>query len=256
MKRVAAFLISFVVLFSAVPANPLTCEQSIAFAAPTANIEAASYPPYAFSYTYYSDLAFKDGGSVTLAVGKKKQLDLINTTGAIRWTSSNNNVASVSNAGVVTAKCAGVTRITAKSVRANRSIVCTVKVYKKRTQAQARKAILALKKSYYPGRQWTNRNYYYWQAANCHCYGCIAFAGIASDTTFGKYAPFKRHAKFSKIKVGDHVRISGNHSVIVLYKYKKSIAVAEGNYNDTFNWGRKISYADLRREGFYVETRY
>ena len=257
MKKIATWLVSLIVACTvfAAPIFPGSLPDAHAATATGSSSELAS--PYPSTYYYYSDLAFKDGGTATLVVGKAKKLSLINTSGGdISWVSSDNQVATVSQKGVVKAKRAGVTRVTAQNLKAHRSVTCTVKVYKKCTQVQARKAILALKKTYYPGRRWTNSNYYYWQAANCHCYGCIAFVGIASDQAFGKFAPLKRHASFSGIKVGDHVRVGGSHSVIVLYKKAKSIVVAEGNYDSTFNWGRTITYSSLKRQGFYVETRY
>ena len=148
MRNLVALFLAVVIAFSGVSAEPFLGGPELA--------HAAQSTPYAFTYTYYSDLAFKDGGSATLAVGAKKKLGLINRSGAIRWASSNTKVATVTQTGIVSAKRAGITRVSARNLETNRSVVCTVKVYKKRTQAQARKAILALKKSYYPGRHWTN----------------------------------------------------------------------------------------------------
>ena len=256
MKKLAALLLSLV-MACAIVSFPIAPAAPAAYASTKTGSSTAISSPYPSTYYYYSDLAFKDGGSATIAVGKTKKLALVNLNGGeISWVSSDDNVATVTQKGIIKAKRAGVARVTAKNLKTHRSVTCTVKVYKKCTQAQARKAILALKATYYPGRRWTNSNYYYWQAANCHCYGCIAFVGIASDRAFGKFAPLKRHANFSSIKVGDHVRIAGSHSVIVLYKKKKSIIVAEGNYDSTFKWGRSITQNSLMRQGFYVETRY
>lgn len=71
------------------------------------------------------------------------------------------------------------------------------------------------------GLSWTNENNeYYWSAINCYCYGCIAFAGEVSDKVFGKNAKVTTHKDFDKIKVGDHIRIGGYHSVIVWKKGK------------------------------------
>lgn len=258
MKKIVALALAIVLAFTGagMPIGPEG--TTVAIAATKAGSSAALSSPSSYTYTYYSDLYFKEGYSTRLSVGKAKKLGLVSESGSISWKSSNKKVATVSNTGTVTAKRAGVTRITATNGmgKNKRSVTCIVKVYKKRTQAQARKTILSLKKQYYQGKHWTNDDYYFWDAANAHCYGCVAFVGIASDKAFGKYAPFKRHAFFSRIKAGDHIRIGGIHSVIVLYKKKQSVVVAEGNYNDAINWGRTITYSELKQSGFYVETRY
>lgn len=89
-----------------------------------------------------------------------------------------------------------------------------------------------------------------------YCYACIALSGIISDKVFGKSAPIKVHRNYNKIKVGDHVRIGGAHSVIVLTKNKKSITVVEGNFNGRIHWGRAIKRSELKSAGFEVWTRY
>ena len=257
MKKLATLLLSLVATCAIALAPVAPATAPAAHAAAETGSSAAVSSPYSSNYASFSSLAFKEGGTATLAVGKTKKLALVNLSGGdILWASSDSKVATVTQKGVVKAKHAGVARVTAQNLKTHLTAICTVKVYKKRTQAQARRAILALKTTYYPGRRWTNSNYYYWQAANCHCYGCIAFVGIASDHAFGKFAPLERHANFSSVKVGDHVRMADCHSVIVLCKKKKSVIVAEGNYNSTFKWGRSITLTSLSRQGFNVETRY
>ena len=274
MRRCATVLLACAITFSILATLPISRSDFAAFAATQASTsdsrpfqacsqERASQGDCtptddgrSFRYIYYSDLAFESGGSITLPMGTKKRLALTCRAGAMRWASSNSRVANVSQKGRVSAKRAGTALITATCLDDGRSIACMVKVYRTRSQAQARRAISALRPTYRHGKRWTNGNYYFWSAANCHCYGCAAFAGLASDTAFGAYAPIKRHAKFALIKVGDHVRIGNGHSVVVLRKRKKSIVVAEGNYHGALNWGRVIPYATLRREGFYVDTRY
>ena len=201
-------------------------------------------------------LLFAEGRSATMAAGTAKRLKLMCASAPVLWCSSDERVTTVDQTGLMQARRPGLSVITARSVSTGKSAICIVKVYKKVTQKKARKAILSLRKTYRPGRTWTNADHYFWQAAHCHCYGCVAFVGIASDKAFGTYAPIKRHAAFSKIRIGDHVRVGGRHSVIVTRKRKKSIVVAEGNYNATFKWGRVITRQGLKRQGFYVETRY
>ena len=253
MRRLALFATSIALALTALPAAEQNCVPA-AYAA-----VAAESPALASQHLTNVQLPafhFEGSGSITLATGRSKQLHLSGYAEEVRWSSSNPEIADVTQAGVVSSKRAGSARITALNLETGKSAFCTVKTYRKRTQRQVRASIMKLRKTYYPGKRWTNENYYYWQAANSHCHGCIAFVGIASDAAFGKFAPLKRHEKLTKVKAGDHVRIGGNHSAIVLCKKKKTIVVAEGNYNDTFKWGRKISFAELKREGFYIETRY
>lgn len=128
---------------------------------------------------------------------------------------------------------------------------------KKITAKQARRKIMAMKKTYKEGLSWTNENrQYFWEATNCQCYGCIALCGEISDKVFGKYAPVTKHSNFGRIKAGDHIRIGNEHSVMVLQKNGNTLTVVEGNYNATVHWGRKITKKELQESGFYVETRY
>lgn len=126
----------------------------------------------------------------------------------------------------------------------------------KMSSSVVKKRVVALKKTYPEGTRWGDNKYYFWKAVNLKCYGCIAFAGKVSDKVFGKSRKVTRHKSFSKIKPGDHVRIGNWHSVIVLQKSGKTLTVVEGNFNRSVHWGRKITKPELKREGFYVETRY
>jgi hypothetical protein len=200
--------------------------------------------------------SFKQGSELTMKVATTKRFELSNACDDVEWASTATRIVSVSNRGVVSAKRPGVAVVTARNVHTGQLATCTVKTYRKRTQAQVRRTILALRETYKPGRRWTNKKHYFWQAKQCHCYGCAAFAGIVSDAAFGKYAPLKRHTSFIRIKIGDHVRIGGKHSVIVLRKKSDALVVAEGNYAGALRWGRIISHDSLTRNGFYVETRY
>lgn len=195
--------------------------------------------------------------SLYLRVGKSKTITCKGTTGTMKWKSSKKSVATVSQSGVVKAKKAGKAVITVSGGNLLGSMKCTVYVSKKLTQKQAKKKLLALKETYPEGMSWTNENQsYFWEAASCQCYGCIAFAGVVSDKVFGKYAPVKTHQNFDKIKVGDHVRIGDYHSVIVLKKDGDTLTVAEGNYNSSVHWGRTITKSELAESGFSVDTRY
>lgn len=191
-----------------------------------------------------------------IAPEKKSKLSVENVEGRIKWTSSNPKVASVSAKGVVTAKKEGKATISAECVKEGKTLTCKVTVTRKLTASRVTQELLSMKGKYKEGKQWTNNNYYFWKAINCHCYGCIAFVGILSDKVFGKDAKVVKHRSFAKIKPGDHVRIGNYHSVIVLSVDGNTLTVAEGNYNSSIHWGRKITKAELAAEGFYVETRY
>lgn len=186
--------------------------------------------------------------------GKSSKLSVSGTAAGVVWTSSNKKVAAVSAKGVVKAKKKGTAKIKASCNGA--VLTCKVTVYSGLTPSVVQKKILALKGKYKEGMSWTNDNHYFWKAASCQCYGCIAFAGLVSDKVFGKKKPLTRHKKFAKIQPGDHVRIGNYHSVIVIKRVKNSLTVVEGNFNSSIHWGRVITKSSLKKEGFYVETRY
>jgi hypothetical protein len=194
---------------------------------------------------------------VALRVGKTKQLVCNGTTGKMVWKSSNPKVATVDKKGLVKAIKPGKAMISVSGGNLIGSMTCKVGVSKKITAKQARRKIMAMKKTYKEGLSWTNENrQYFWEATNCQCYGCIALCGEISDKVFGKYAPVTKHSNFSRIKAGDHIRIGNEHSVTVLRKNGNTLTVVEGNYNATVHWGRKITKKELQESGFYVETRY
>lgn len=222
---------------------------------PTASVFTVAPTVYAAPQeTRYATISQNE---LTLRTGKTKQLKCSGISGEIKWKSSKPSVATVTSKGVVKAIKPGKAVISATSSNMNGALRCEVRVSKKITRKEAKKKLISLKKKYPEGMSWTNENReYYWEATNCDCFGCIAFAGKLSDTVFGKYAPVKTHTSFDKIKVGDHIRIGDVHSVIVLEKKKNSVIVAEGNFNSSVHWGREITKAQLDAQGFYVDTRY
>ncbi|MBO6108684.1 MAG: hypothetical protein J6P16_04690 [Eubacterium sp.] len=108
--------------------------------------------------------------------------------------------------------------------------------------------MIALKKKYPEGTPWDNDNVYEWHAFESdgiiyEMHGCAAFAAILSDAAFGKNAKTKQinKPKASKVKVGDILRINDDtHSVIVLKVKKDHWVIAEGNYNSSVHWNRKL----------------
>ena len=171
-------------------------------------------------------LSLKEGRSYSLK---------LNGASVKSFKSSNPRVASVNRSGKVTAKKAG-----------NATIICTAKNRKtyrcrvtvsgsssskgKLTESRVYRKIIAQKDTYKEGRRWTNKNYYDWKGGIYdRGYGCAGFAFLLSDAAFGDL-PARKHRNFSKIKVGDIVRLEHDrHSVIVLKKEADGVIVAEGN---------------------------
>ena len=89
--------------------------------------------------------------------------------------------------------------------------------------------------------------------------GCYAFAATCLKYVKGRLpgGPIN-NKKFKDIKVGDmvHYRTSegGQHWVFVIAKDSNSITVAEGNYSDKVNWGRKISKSFLDKNMFSSDS--
>lgn len=190
---------------------------------------------------------------------------------SVTFTSGKKKIATVSKSGKITGKKNGTVKITVRVKGKNgkyKSTWMKVKVYtpaktsKKMTQTEAKNRLMRLKKTYPEGKSWGDDKAYYWKATNTYGLGCYAYIAQISDKVFGKSAKVTRHRTFSKIKVGDHIRVGtkifnqGYHSVIVLSKKGNTITVTEGNFNSSVHWGRKITLSELSREGFYVETRY
>ena len=87
-------------------------------------------------------------------------------------------------------------------------------------------------------------------------YGCAAFASILSDAAFGKKTVAKKikHPAAARIRVGDILRMGNDsHSVVVLKVTESGFVIAEGNFNSSIHWGRKIS---KNAKIDYMYTRY
>lgn len=123
------------------------------------------------------------------------------------------------------------------------------------TEESAYNTLNSLRSTYPEGMPLTN-SYYYYSPQFGNGYGCYGFAAKLSDTIFGTATPYRTHSSFSRIKVGDNIRIGNSHSVIVLTKNDNDITVVEGNYNSSVHWDRKITSTSLASSGFTVYTRY
>lgn len=237
MKKLIALVLAVAMMTTAVPQN-----TNQVYAATSKEASAES-----------KKVTLSDS-KIKLKIGETYQLTAKGIKGSVKWKSNNKSAVTVSQKGLVKAKNPGKATITLTGDKIG-TVKCVVQV--KITQKQAQKRITALQKKYPEGLSWTNENNeYYWSAINCSCYGCIAFAGEVSDKVFGKNAKVTTHKDFDKIKVGDHIRIGGYHSVIVWKKTKDSVIVVEGNYSSSVHWGREITRRELKAEGFYVDSRY
>ena len=119
-------------------------------------------------------------------------------------------------------------------------------------------AMIALKSSYPEGMPWTNANEYAWKGGIFDLgYGCSGFAFILSDAAFGDLpARLIRDFTYDEVRVGDILRVNSNtHSVVVLEKYSDHVILAEGNYNRSIHWGRRMDRAAVEQAD-YILTRY
>lgn len=118
-------------------------------------------------------------------------------------------------------------------------------------------AMIAQKAVFPEGMHWDNSNFYAWHGGiYSGGYGCAGFAFALSDAAFGN-APARMHYDPGAVKVGDIVRMNNDtHSVIVLEVNSDHVIIAEGNYNSSIHWGRRISKAELAASTNNVITRY
>ena len=126
------------------------------------------------------------------------------------------------------------------------------------TRDQVYEAMIAMKDDYPEGMPWTNDNFYAWNGGYYSGgYGCAGFAFLLSDAAFGTLpARFVYDITLDDVRVGDILRVNNDgHSVIVLEIYEDYVVIAEGNYNYSIHWGRKLS-AEQVAKADYLMTRY
>ena len=120
-------------------------------------------------------------------------------------------------------------------------------------------AMIALKETYPEGTPWTNDNSYAWNGGIYSMgFGCAGFAFMLSDAAFGNL-PARMIDDWSdyQIRVGDILRVNNDgHSVIVLEVNESGVVLAEGNYNNSVHWGRKMSWSEVNSTLTYIMTRY
>ena len=214
--------------------------------------------------------------SLTLSVGESTKLT-VSGSKKVSWKSSKKSIAKVSKKGVVKAVKAGSCKITAKAGK--KTFTCKVKVVKDQISGSSAKNTASVspaqepemsaqekavyqkiiaKRSMFPeGRHWTNADHYIWNGGIFSGgYGCAAFAFCLSDAAFGD-APARMHKDVNNIRVGDLLRTDNDtHMVIVLSVSSNGLVVAEGNYNCSIHWGRRMSSREVRQTVDYVLTRY
>ena len=119
--------------------------------------------------------------------------------------------------------------------------------------------MIAMKYTYPEGMPWSNNDYYEWNGGiYSGGYGCAGFAFILSDAAFGTNPSrmIDGDITIDMLRVGDILRINNDrHSVVVLEVHNDHIIVAEGNYNSSIHWGRRLSKATVEA-ATYVITRY
>lgn len=144
------------------------------------------------------------------------------------------------------------------SVMKNTEVFAESGVYEEYIPAKTvTEKLIAMKEKYPEGTPWTNENVYSWKGGiYSKGGGCSAFSFILSDNVFGDLKA-RKHTDFLQAKVGDIIRLHNDaHSVIVLEREDTIITVAEGNYNSSVHWGRKIDLSDSNNGFTYVLTRY
>lgn len=206
--------------------------------------------------------------TVKLEVGKTKKLTQPKAKGDAKWTTSDKNVAKVSQKGVVTA--AGEGKCTVKVKKGNKKKSWKITVTNSKAK-KIRKKIYEMKKKYPHGSAFSNEKPYtedksYQIKAPVYdpktglsffeAYGCAAFAFECQDHAFGT-AEAKAYYSPSKIKVGDVLRIFNNtHSIIVLQKKSGKIIAAEGNSGGKVAWNSVYSMKTIKNNFDYGITRY
>lgn len=109
---------------------------------------------------------------------------------------------------------------------------------------------------YTEGTPWTNDDEYVntvtfdsYPAGCYYGYGCFGFMMDMMEYASNYEYPIRivegSYDNLPKIHVGDGVRVMNDcHSVVVLEVNGTNVTVAEGNFNSSVHWGRKIDLAD------------
>ena len=202
--------------------------------------------------------------SITVVIGKPKQIEVKGQDiTSLKFSSTKKAIAKVSSSGKVTGVKTGsvIIKIRVNCCDQEQVLKTVVTVVKKSgfVASKVYKKMMAKKKKYPEGKSWTNANNYIWRGfpgVYYDMHGCAGFAAILSDAAFGKKTVAKQinHPSAARIRVGDMLRMNGDtHSVVVLKVLEDGFIIAEGNYNYSIHWGRKIS---KKEKVDYLYTRY
>ncbi len=135
------------------------------------------------------------------------------------------------------------------------------------TPQEVYEAMIALQSKFPEGMHWTDASSgtYTWNGGRgenneiaAMGTGCVSFAFQLSDAAFGTLPARmlqENQFNFEDIKVGDILRITYGHSVIVLQINDDSMVIAEGNYNKSIHWGRVVTKSEVE-QSVHVLTRY
>lgn len=207
--------------------------------------------------------------AIAVCLGKTQIFSVTGTDAKVKWSSSKKKVATVSKRGRVTGKHIGTAVITAKAGKTKRR--CVVKVVahdydengvcrlcnQKISEKVVYKNMVTNKSLFPEGSVWGPTVRYAWRGGTWGSgLGCVAFAFRVSDSAFGSL-PGRTHKEFSKIKVGDIVRVNNNrHSLICLKHSGKKYVFAEGNVGGRVYWTTNYTLSWLKKNGTFVYTRY
>ena len=136
-------------------------------------------------------------------------------------------------------------------------------------EAQVYRTLISFRSIYPEGTRWTNEENIYTLSVPLYdekygiLYntatggGCVAFCYELSDAAFN--TPLARNVydfTYDDVRTGDILRVDNHtHSVTVLEKYETYVVLAEGNYNYSVHWGRKMTREKVM-EADYITTRY
>ncbi len=212
--------------------------------------------------TAASDISVRS--QLTVVAGEGMQIEVSGAdAGSLSFSSTKPGIAAVDSKGVVTGRKTGSCQVKISAYSGGEAVYLKTKitVVKKKgfSAAKVYKKLIAMKDRYPEGKHWTNDNSYLWHAfpnVEFHAFGCAAFASIMSDAAFGKKTLPQQidNPSPSKVRVGDILRMNADtHSVIVLKVESDGFIIAEGNYNSSIHWGRKV-YKDEHID--YLYTRY
>ena len=153
----------------------------------------------------------------------------------------------------------GTTTCTAATKTTKATVTATANTEKNKTINKIYKKLIAYKskKGYTEGTPWGSSKKYISTGTRIIGYGCAAFVLKLSDKVYGS-KPIKCIRSSFTYQSGDIVHFGKHgqsHFVIILKADDKTLTVAEGNYNSSVHWNRKISVKDANKYVDYIWRR-